>query len=114
MMPTDAVHDDVVAAALADELKRRFTSRRATLREQRICVTWRGKSTNLSTMSRATTMDVSVALAITDEEFAVAIPVVAAGGDGTRPPGDGATTSDANAGAFLANTAWTSRGSHLP
>ena len=59
-------------------------------------------------------MDVSVALAITDEEFAVAIPVIAAGGDGTRAPGDGATTSDANAGAFLANTAWTSRGSHLP
>ena len=94
--------DNVVAAALADELKRRFTSRRATLREQRICVTWRGKSTNLSTMSRATTMDVSVALAITDEEFAVAIPVVAAGGR-TRP-GDG-PTSDANAGAFF-RLAW--------
>ena len=110
------VDDDAVAAALADELKRRFTSRRATLREQRVCVTWRGKSTNLSTMSRATTMDVSVALALPDEDFAVVLAAVAAGGDGTRAPGDGVTTPDANAdaGAFLANTAWTSRGSHLP
>ena len=65
--PSRRADPERVARTLAAELKRRFESRRATLRERHVCITWRRQFTNLSTMSRAATADLSAALAAPEE-----------------------------------------------
>ena len=104
---------EAVVDSLADELKRRFASRRRRCATEKVCITWRGVATNLSTMSRATTMDVSDG-ARDDEEISTSRSTrsLAVGS------GDDAFSGDGNhvrrRGVFLANAAWTSRGSHFP
>ena len=110
----DSPHDrdvEAVVDSLAAELKRRFTSRRQTLRDRKVCITWRGVATNLSTMSRANALDVSTALALPDDDFDVALDALLAIGSG-----DDAFSKRAKGttGVFLANAGWSSRGSHLP
>ena len=68
---------DAVAGCLAAELKRRLTVRRPRLRERCVCVTWRGKHTNISTMSRAVVLDVTTALSVPDVDFDVVLNTVA-------------------------------------
>lgn len=68
---------DATAAALAEELRRRIASRRPALRERCVCVTWRGKHTNISTMSRSTVLDITSALTIADADFDVVLNVIA-------------------------------------
>ena len=100
---------EAVVDSLAAELKRRFASRRQTLRDRKVCITWRGVATNLSTMSRANTVDVSTALAMPDDDFDVALDALLAVGSGDFSLKEKGTT-----GVFLANAGWSSRGSHLP
>ena len=57
--PSRRADPERVARTLAAELKRRFESRRATLRERHVCITWRRQFTNLSTMSRAASFSIS-------------------------------------------------------
>jgi hypothetical protein len=106
---------EAVVTSLAAELKRRFTSRRQTLRDKKVCVTWRGVATNLSTMSRAHAMDVSTALALPDDDFDVFLDAALDVGYGDTPH---ETTDKKNVtgtgGVFLANAGWSSRKSHLP
>lgn len=96
---------------IAQTLKERFTTRRQMLRDEKICITWRGVATNLSTMSRVQTVDVSTVLACPDDDFAALVTALNAIGDhenvSSRP-----SAGKAN-GVFLANAGWSSRGSHL-
>lgn len=102
---------EAVVDSLAAELKRRFASRRQTLRDRKVCITWRGVATNLSTMSRANTLDVSTALATPDDDFDVVLDALLAVGSVDDAF---AETKKPNTGVFLANAGWSSRGSHLP
>ena len=102
---------EAVVDSIAAELKRRFTSRRQTLRDRKVCITWRGVATNLSTMSRAVALDVSTALAMPEDDFDLALDALLA-----VESGDDALSerTKGTAGVFLANAGGSSRGSHLP
>ena len=115
--PSRRVDPERVARTLAAELKRRFESRRATLRERHVCITWRRQFTNLSTMSRAATADLSAALAAPEDEFEALVEAAVAERDGARSGDAEAEEADGGgrpaAGVFLSNAGWSSRGSHL-
>ena len=102
--------DDIkIATSLASELKGRFTFRRQKLRDEKICITWRGVATNLSTMSRAKTVDVSTVLACPDDDFEAILNALLTMGDDSDVGKQAGTT-----GVFLANAGWSSRRNHLP
>jgi len=115
--PSRRADPERVARTLAAELKRRFESRRATLRERHVCITWRRRFTNLSTMSRAATADLSAALAAPEDEFEALVEAAVAERDGARSGDAEAEEADGGgrpaAGVFLSNAGWLSRGSHL-
>ena len=115
--PSRRADPERVARTLAAELKRRFESRRATLRERHVCITWRRQFTNLSTMSRAATADLSAALAAPEDEFEALVEAAVAERDGARSGDAEAEEADGTgrpaAGVFLSNAGWSSRGSHL-
>ena len=115
--PSRRADPERVARTLAAELKRRFESRRATLRERHVCITWRRQFTNLSTMSRAATADLSAALAAPEDEFEALVEAAVAERDGARSGDAEAEEADGGgrpaAGVFLSNAGWSSRGSHL-
>lgn len=115
--PSRRADPERVARTLAAELKRRFESRRATLRERHVCITWRRQFTNLSTMSRAATADLSAALAAPEDEFEALVEAAVAERDGARSGDAEAEEADGRgrpaAGVFLSNAGWSSRGSHL-
>ena len=115
--PSRRADPERVARTLAAELKRRFESRRATLRERHVCITWRRPFTNLSTMSRAATADLSAALAAPEDEFEALVEAAVAERDGARSGDAEAEEADGGgrpaAGVFFSNAGWSSRGSHL-